>query len=734
MGPKKNPPSKPTIVSEFQSFVGENSSRVVKKKLTPCVGNIDFKNPGNSVLYWTGDCKFNNELKLTLFMLNRMRTELNLTNLQFEPFIYVTNDDNKIVKAQVTGVDIEVEKNMFSDLDVYIITKVSDTDFSLHNFEDTQVLNPEENYNPSDIKNVFLTVLASVVHFVQKKDAFLQIVADDILPHGFQNGKFVELSDDNDAQRSLKEKMNVYLNFLSEDTVPFSFLLNWLLVTLLFSVLHFAAKTLKSKDCEFNEYGHLFDVVKNIDFEHPLNSIVYVYEGELKRLAAIEEEIGDGILTVGSLFKRIENVFTDEEEEETDETTWKFSYYFPFVNKRNQEQSHEFNVELYTAKCKYPTCQEKVPFGHPYCRMHLKSEAKLCLNNNISMGEIENGLKTYHYHNGVTACDGSKGPQDVVFEPGNLIVRAKGHKEPNESMQKRYDFTEGLVNGKKYIPYAFSYTDPETKQQVWVDGAIVRGVAFMIRQFDEKHPENVKIVLVRQNGKKKLWVQATRPIRNGEELFINFPHRTDELTKAARDAEYEQSTYNAELQKDEEQMAEFMEETDAERQALLSLRDVEDKISPETAVLLTAPDTSIVKRLGSKTGRTTLLGTQVEQEEELMHLTEEEKYELDVKNAITKQSLLLDEPNIVEPDELLREINTVEATFANRIRKLEGYNKVRKIRNEKPLTYFDDLHYPDLQAKTEEVLQKIETKRVEYNDPTYLNDVYNRLKKYITRE
>ena len=31
-------------------------------------------------------------------------------------------------------------------------------------------------------------------------------------------------------------------------------------------------------------------------------------------------------------------------------------------------------------------------------------------------------------------------------------------------------------------------------------------------------------------------------------------------------------------------------------------------------------------------------------------------------------------------------------------------------------------------------LQKIETKRVEYNDPTYLNNVYNRLKKYITRE
>jgi hypothetical protein len=150
-------------------------------------------------------------------------------------------------------------------------------------------------------------------------------------------------------------------------------------------------------------------------------------------------------------------------------------------------------------------CGRKVVFGISMCYFHLKQLFHLQIKKSTMAGAGR----------GLFACNGTAN-KDVVFKKDQNIIVYEGEHIDKETLEERYS------NGT--APYTIMLKEDE-----YIDSALERGVGSMANH-KPTAKANCKFIVGRENGQSCIKIRAIKPIRNGDELFLNYgrEYRLDE--------------------------------------------------------------------------------------------------------------------------------------------------------------------------------------------------------------
>lgn len=175
---------------------------------------------------------------------------------------------------------------------------------------------------------------------------------------------------------------------------------------------------------------------------------------------------------------------------QTAETTFRY-----YINKKKPYPYFEGHLKKYRCphiKLNGQRCNRQSVIGFEECRQHLKMDQHL----SIKKSHIPKaGL-------GVFATNGSNNDDDVVFQAGNKVCDYNGEDIDAHTLYERY-----LQNT---APYAI-----EVKNNLYIDGALVRGIGSMINAAKSQDEANTEFV--RKAGN-RVEIHAKENIKNGDEL------------------------------------------------------------------------------------------------------------------------------------------------------------------------------------------------------------------------
>lgn len=201
--------------------------------------------------------------------------------------------------------------------------------------------------------------------------------------------------------------------------------------------------------------------------------------------------------------------------------------YFHFLDQRDPNHPIRFDQELPSAQCRatnkqHLRCKRQVIIGTPYCFQHLASNMHLKIKDS-TIPNAGKGLFCY-----------APGYDGVVFAKGKWILPYSGDELNREQLIERY----GETSTKPYV----LQVGPDR----YLDAATYRSAAGLINHDHEEYA-NCKFALHPQV--KSIWVQATKNIKDGDELTIDYGasykhnvknvHHSTDNRKYARFPEYE---------------------------------------------------------------------------------------------------------------------------------------------------------------------------------------------------
>lgn len=171
-----------------------------------------------------------------------------------------------------------------------------------------------------------------------------------------------------------------------------------------------------------------------------------------------------------------------------------------------------FSCELKCVRCKGRTaaghrCSRTTCIGTPLCWSHMLKEYQLKIMPS-TVAAAGKGLFAWH-----PTSDANL----VLFRRDDVILEYEGEVISRAELDRRYDEEEE----EHVAPYAYSAGD------FVVDAACRRGAGSLINHSDRPRSINCKFVYDHHTG--ILSVVATKNIRNGQELFIDYGEGYDEL-------------------------------------------------------------------------------------------------------------------------------------------------------------------------------------------------------------
>lgn len=174
--------------------------------------------------------------------------------------------------------------------------------------------------------------------------------------------------------------------------------------------------------------------------------------------------------------------------------------YFHFLDQRDSNHPIRFDQELPSFQCRahnkqHLRCKRHVIIGLPYCFQHLQSISHLKIKDS-TIPDAGKGLFCYY-----------PGHDGVVFPKGKWIIPYNGDELTRSQLIQRY----GETSTKPYVL--------QVSADRFLDAATYRSVASLINHDHEEHA-NCKFELNPQV--KKIWVRATKNIKDGDELTIDY--------------------------------------------------------------------------------------------------------------------------------------------------------------------------------------------------------------------
>ena len=174
-------------------------------------------------------------------------------------------------------------------------------------------------------------------------------------------------------------------------------------------------------------------------------------------------------------------------------------YYFHFASNDGEQI---FDHELVCQQCGYikangEGCRNRVCIGLPRCYHHLIAEYHL----RIKPSTIPNAGK------GLFVNHRTAGANAIVFRANDVICEYMGELTNRDVLQDRYgDFT---------APYGLDVT-----YRIKEDAAFMRGVGSIINHDNARINVEFRTSVIRHRLRNV--IVATRPIRNGQELFVSY--------------------------------------------------------------------------------------------------------------------------------------------------------------------------------------------------------------------
>ena len=179
-------------------------------------------------------------------------------------------------------------------------------------------------------------------------------------------------------------------------------------------------------------------------------------------------------------------------------------YYFKFYIHDNLH----FIASLHCHRCigiarNGSRCRRKVCIGLPFCFQHLESTLHL----KIKPSTIPNSGK------GLYAINKRMRPNAVIFYADAEICRYYGEIVNSNTLNRRYT--------REYTaPYGVTINSSSDRYE---DGALDRGVGSIANHKPHNDGANAQL-RVRDNV---IILQASKPIRNGEEIFVDYGREYD---------------------------------------------------------------------------------------------------------------------------------------------------------------------------------------------------------------
>lgn len=144
-------------------------------------------------------------------------------------------------------------------------------------------------------------------------------------------------------------------------------------------------------------------------------------------------------------------------------------------------------------------CKNRCMIGLPMCRPHLLQQYKIL----IQESTIQNAGV------GLFAYDKTKGPNAVIFRPGQVIVPYASQHINQHTLDQRY--------GEYTAPYGI-----QISANHFEDGALQRGVGSLINQHPANRQPNCEFLVDTNPHHPGVVIKATKNIRNSRELFIDY--------------------------------------------------------------------------------------------------------------------------------------------------------------------------------------------------------------------
>lgn len=172
-----------------------------------------------------------------------------------------------------------------------------------------------------------------------------------------------------------------------------------------------------------------------------------------------------------------------------------------------------FSCRLRCNKCRGTTaagrrCSRRVCIGTPLCFSHLAQR----YNVRIQPSTIAGAGK------GLFASNSALPDNAIVFRRGDVILEYKGELIEVRELERRYDEDDE----EHVAPYGY-----QTESNRVIDSACSRGVASLINHSNRARTINCEFDY--DGDDRKLYIVATKNIKNGAELFVDYGPAYDEM-------------------------------------------------------------------------------------------------------------------------------------------------------------------------------------------------------------
>ena len=159
-----------------------------------------------------------------------------------------------------------------------------------------------------------------------------------------------------------------------------------------------------------------------------------------------------------------------------------------------------FSANLVCERCIGTTrngteCKRKVCIGMPYCFQHLLKEKHL----KIAKSTLPNSGK------GLFALNPQQRATATIFQPEAILCEYDGEIINTKTLRQRYD--------NYTAPYAIQKTNNQ-----YIDDALYRSVASLANHKSIDKGANAVFI----GHKRKIVLMAIRPIKNGDEIFVDY--------------------------------------------------------------------------------------------------------------------------------------------------------------------------------------------------------------------
>lgn len=172
-----------------------------------------------------------------------------------------------------------------------------------------------------------------------------------------------------------------------------------------------------------------------------------------------------------------------------------------------------FSCRLRCGQCRGRTaagrrCSRRVCIGTPLCYSHLQQTYKV----RILPSTVPAAGK------GLFVEDATVAPNAIVFRRDDVILEYKGELIDVAALERRYDEEDE----EHVAPYGY-----QTENNRVIDSACTRGAASLINH--SNRARSINCVFDYDAATKKLYIVATKNIRNGAELFVDYGPGYDEM-------------------------------------------------------------------------------------------------------------------------------------------------------------------------------------------------------------